>query len=439
MKKEELIRRYVVFIAALLVSAFGVSLVTRSALGTSPISSIPYVLSLNTPLTMGAFTFLLNMILIGVQMGMLGRKGIRARRMDLLLQIPVSVVFSAFIDLTMALLAAFHPDFYLWKVVSLVIGCGILAFGIGMEVLADVTMLSGEYTVQIAAARFKKEFGKCKMGFDCTLVALAAVSAFLLSGHLEGVREGTVVAALITGPFVKYFSRYMGPFRAWILRNGAAADAASGAAAPSACRPLVITIAREYGSGGHALGQQIAQRLGIAFYDEELPEMISRECALSTEEIQRHEQSLYPNLLLRMLTQDYEASLEKSLGIDDTLFVATEKVVKRLAEAGDCVIVGRCADWILRDYPGCLHLFVHADSAYKVARATAEYGLPVAHAAEAIDRINRFRAAHYEHYTGRGWRDIRHYHLVCDTSLIPHDQLVATIATLYQARKQEQG
>lgn len=157
-------------------------------------------MSLNTPLTMGTYIFILNMILIAAQMLMLGRRGIVDKKIDLLMQIPVSVLFGVFIDVTMAMLGSYNPSVYVLKIVSLIAGCAVLALGISLEVVADVTMVSGEYTVQIASKRFKAQFGTMKIAFDVTLVVIAVALSFILSGHVEGLREGTVIVALLTRP-----------------------------------------------------------------------------------------------------------------------------------------------------------------------------------------------------------------------------------------------
>jgi uncharacterized membrane protein YczE len=433
MSRKELTRRYVVFASALLFSAFGVSLITRALLGTSPISSVPYVLSLNAPLTMGAFTFIMNMVMIVCQMLMLGKQGIKEKKVDLIVQIPVSITFSTFIDVTMAMLSGFHPEMYLAKLCSLILGCLVLAFGISLEVLADVTMLSGEYTVQVAARRFKKEFGILKIFFDWTLVVIALAISLSCSGTVEGIREGTIIAAFITGPFVKFLGRFVKPIGKWFVVDRPVASEVVAMTAENA--PIVITIAREYGSGGHDIGKKIADDLGIKFYDNQLITMAAEESGMSESTIRQHEQSVNPNILLRMVMHDYEAPIEKSLSPSDASFVATSRVVRKIATEGDCVIVGRCSDWILRDMPNCINVFIHADMPYKVERAIANYGLNAQTAAQEIDRINRSRAAHYQHYTGKVWTDANNYHIVCDSSHISVDQISSIIETLYKQRK----
>ena len=189
------LKRYLLFLVGLFVNALGVSLVTKASLGTSPISSIPYVLSLNFPFTLGNFTIFFSILLIILQIIIL-RKNFKIAN---ILQIPVSIAFGYFIDLTMYLFFWVNPQNYVMKIVYLLIGCLILGIGVYMEVLADVVMLPGESFVRAVVFRIHSEFGFTKVCFDVSMAVIAAVLSFLLSGHLEGVREGTIVAAVLVG------------------------------------------------------------------------------------------------------------------------------------------------------------------------------------------------------------------------------------------------
>lgn len=263
--RTEILRRYLIFGISLFIIALGISLITRSDLGTSPITSVPYVASLNTPVSLGTYFFLFTIILICMQMLLLGKKGIMERKVELLMQFPVAFVLSVFTDLGMWLTAGYIPEAYYVKIISLIIGCIVLALGICLEVTADVTMISAEYTIQFATMRFKKDFGAIKIGFDVSLVLFAILCSWLLSGKIEGVREGTIIAALITGPFVRFIMPRLNFVRQWL--SEAAEKPAISEKAPTHL-PLVITISREYGSGGHQAGELIAHKLGIAFYDK---------------------------------------------------------------------------------------------------------------------------------------------------------------------------
>lgn len=426
MGKKELFRRYLIFTVALFFSAFGVSLVTKSYLGTSPISSIPYVMSLNTPLTMGTYIFILNMILIAAQMLMLGRRGIVDKKIDLLMQIPVSVLFGVFIDVTMAMLGSYNPSVYVLKIVSLIAGCAVLALGISLEVVADVTMVSGEYTVQIASKRFKAQFGTMKIAFDVTLVVIAVALSFILSGHIEGLREGTVIVALLTGPFVRLISPWLDFLRRWEVSGSSSVTEEIHAGVSH----TVITISREYGSGGHMIGERLAKALGYKFYDSELITLVAKEAGFTENFVRKNEQSLPGNMLLQMILQDYGAPLEKSLSPADALFVAQSRVIRRIAAEGPCVIVGRCADYILKDYPDVLKIFLHADMSSKAKRVTEQYGITPEKALPEIERINKSREEHYHHYTGNHWGDIRNYNLTFDTGRFGIERVCAIIQSL---------
>ena len=189
------LKRYVIFLIGLFVNSLGVSLITKASLGTSPISSIPYVLSLSFPFTLGNFTIFFSVFLILLQLLIL-RKNFK---LEHVLQIPVSIIFGYFIDLTMLLFAWVNPQAYVMKIVYLLIGCLILGVGVYMEVLADVVMLPGESFVRAVVARWETEFGVTKIAFDVSMAVIAAAASFFLARELNGVREGTIVAALLVG------------------------------------------------------------------------------------------------------------------------------------------------------------------------------------------------------------------------------------------------
>jgi Predicted membrane protein len=203
MNGRETGKRYLIFIIGLFINSFGVSFITKANLGTSPISSIPYTLSLGFKPSLGMFTLYMSIILIIIQMILL-RKNFPK---EYYLQIPVSVIFSWFIDLTMNLLDFFSPHTYLMQMVSLLGGCAILGAGVYMEMVADVVMLPGESFVKAVSVTFQKDFGKTKVAFDTTMAAAAVVIGLVLSHKLTGVREGTIIAALLVGMTARFLKR----------------------------------------------------------------------------------------------------------------------------------------------------------------------------------------------------------------------------------------
>lgn len=210
MSIKEKLRRYFLFVLGIFTIAFGISIFVRTQLGTPPFTSTPYVFSVNTPISIGTYVFSLFMVCLLVQLVLLGKEGIKKNSFNLIAQIPISFIFGFFTDLTMWMLADFAPEGYLLRFISLLVGCLILGIGISLEVTANVFMTSSEYTIQIISTRFNKEFGIVKMMFDITLVTLAVISSLIFTQTIVGVREGTVVAALVVGPVVKVLMPRLG-------------------------------------------------------------------------------------------------------------------------------------------------------------------------------------------------------------------------------------
>lgn len=204
--KTALIKRYIFLLAGLFVNGLGVSFITKAGLGTSPITSIPYTLSLGFTPTVGMFTLVFNIFLVILQVILLRRNF----QLQNLLQLPIIALFSFFIDLTMSLLGFMQPETYAMKVVSLIVGCLILGFGVFMEMVANVAMLPGEATVRAVSDVFSTDFGKTKIAFDSSMTVIAAILSFIMFRHLDGVREGTIVAAILVGFIARLFKKYIG-------------------------------------------------------------------------------------------------------------------------------------------------------------------------------------------------------------------------------------
>lgn len=207
MKTKEILKRYSVFILGLYFLAAGIVLIIRSALGTTPISSVNYVLSLNSPLSLGTCTFMVNMLLIVGQFWLIRADKSRQDTVKILLQLPFSFLFSAFIDFNMAATSQLHPSGYATAVALLLTGCLVQSVGVVLELKPKVAMMSAEAFVKYASRRYNKEFGKFKVYFDITLVTLAVVLSLLFTQSIEGVREGSLIAACLTGYIVSLLNR----------------------------------------------------------------------------------------------------------------------------------------------------------------------------------------------------------------------------------------
>lgn len=198
---KKLAIRYFWFIIGMLINSFGIACITKANLGTSQISGIPYILSLQFhKFTFGEFTFLFNMLLILLQLILLKRDF----KPFQFLQIGATIVFSYFIDVSMQILSGFQPSNIILCLLSLLIGCAILAIGISIEVAPNVLMVPGEAIVKALALVTDKKFGTVKIFFDITLIAIAVVLSFFFFKQLNGIGLGTILSAILVGRLVNY-------------------------------------------------------------------------------------------------------------------------------------------------------------------------------------------------------------------------------------------
>lgn len=422
-----LLRRYLLFCVALFVNALGIAFITRAALGTSPITSVTYVLSMFTPFTIGEWTIMLNILFVVLEPFMMTRQDLKEDLRMFLLQIPISFCFGIFIDICMHyILFWLNPATYPSMIIALLIGCVILAVGIALEVKANAAMMAGEYFVKVITRRFRGEFGYIKLGFDVTLVAIACILSLIFMSGIYGVREGTVIAALIVGPIVHFVSPYYKFLNKWIAP---ATDEKFTEAKEN--KNTIITIAREYGSGGHLLGEMLSKELGIKLYDKEFIGMAAKRSGMDENFIAKNEQSIPSFWLKCIMSKNSEQPLEGSLSSDDVLFVAESKIIQELAEKEPCIIIGRCADFILQDYPKVLKVFCYSDIENAVSRCVSEYGIKRENAESEIRRINRNRIHHYEYYTGRKWGEPHHYNLMLNTGTISLETACKLVKDIY--------
>ena len=318
----EHILRCFVLIVALFIMSLGIALSTKADLGVSPISCTPYVLSLAFPLTMGTVTILMHLSFVAVQAALLKRQFRPAH----LLQIPIAFIFGFLTDFSMWIMAPLEPDGYLWSVILCLFSCVVIGFGVFLQVKADSVLLAGEGMSLAFVKLFKWEFGAVKTGMDCTLVCIGLACSLIFLPGLTGIREGTVVAAVLVGMIVRFFNRHVfWPDRLLerLANPGASGEllslAQTAVYAPDA--PLVISIDREYGSGGHAIGKMLAEKLGIRFYDSELVYLTASRSGLTPDYIRKHEQQLSSRFLHELYAQNYAYTAEE-MPPEDATFLA---------------------------------------------------------------------------------------------------------------------
>ena len=411
----EKLKRYLIFLVGLFVNSLGVSLITKANLGTSPISSIPYVLSLNFPFTLGNFTIFFSIFLIVLQLIIL-RKNFK---LEHILQIPVSIIFGYFIDLTMILFSWVNPEAYIMKIVYLLIGCLILGVGVYMEVLADVVMLPGESFVRAIVLTWKTNFGTTKICFDVSMSVIAAVLSFVFAGRLDGVREGTVIAALLVGFIARLIGKKLAFLKDMIFPESVSAENENEAKEQTAGTygKNVIAIGRQFGSGGHDIGKALAEKLGYDFYDAEIIQMTAGTTGYTPEFIKKNEEIMTNSLIYDLVNQMYLNADMQDEAPKDKIFEAECQVVRNLAKKGNCVIVGRCADYVLRNSGNCLKVFFSAPLMSRIRRVAQRQNISEGEAKATVQKNEKLRADNYRYYTRRMWGAAGNFDLSLNTDL----------------------
>ncbi len=183
---------------------------------------------------------------------------------------------------------------------------------------------------------------------------------------------------------------------------------------------VVITIAREYGSGGRYIGRLVAEKLGIKLYDKEFIEKLAEKTGLSTEYIESNEQK-------RTALDNFNNGYYSGLNNSDELFIKESNLIKKLANKESCVIIGRCADFILKDNKNVIKIFINNNMENKIKRATEFYGMNKEKAEKEITRINKLRANHYKYYTEREWKDPSNYNICINSDAVGIDNAVELI------------
>lgn len=181
----------------------------------------------------------------------------------------------------------------------------------------------------------------------------------------------------------------------------------------------IITITREFGTGARVIGREVAALLGYGYYDRALIEMAAEKSGLSEEVIERAEEKASNSFLYNLATAAYivsDMTAEYAMPVNDRAFMVQSDVIQDIARSGNGVIVGRCADYVLRDHPNLLRVFIYADKADRVNRIVNEYGQDPKNAESVLNKIDKGRANYHKFYTGLNWRAMENYDLCINTS-----------------------
>lgn len=412
---HELLKRYIFFFLGICLNAFGIALFTRSKLGTGPTSCIPYVVSLKSGLSFGTCTFIFNILLLLGQIILLRKKFPRYQ----LLQLPVTLLFSILIDGAMKFTTFVNTDIYWIALLYNILGCVFRAVGVSCQVVADVVMLSTEAFVKALSDVSKKEFSWIKLFFDVFMAAVAIALSFLLLGRLESVREGTLIIVLLVGPVSHYFTKRLS-FTNYVFENESELVFEPKLKISNSKR-IVITVTSEAGSGGRIIAKILGIKLKIPVYDKELVDLIAQEGGFTKRFVQAHNEILYRSTAEAFIQNNF--SIENFHSKSYTrLYEAQERVISKLAERQNCIIVGHCSNFILKNNKNVMNILITADMKNRITYISEKYGLNRHDSQKKIRRQDHNTWEFYLHFTNQDWKDSGNYHLCLNSSLFGYEE-----------------
>ena len=191
----------------------------------------------------------------------------------------------------------------------------------------------------------------------------------------------------------------------------------------------VITISREFGSGGRTIGRMVAEKLGIPSYDQEMIEKIAKESGFEADYIKNEGEYVSGGWLSNMFTSRTWGATNQ-----DQIWMMQHRIITELAEQGPCVIVGRCADAILKDKADCLRVFIHADPKFRADRIVKVYGEREESPEQRVKEKDKCRAAYYRFYTDTKWGYAQNYHVALDSGELGIEKCVEIIEQLYNRK-----
>ena len=203
----------------------------------------------------------------------------------------------------------------------------------------------------------------------------------------------------------------------------------------------IITIGRQYGSGGHDIGKQLAEELNVPFYDKALLERAAKDSGLCQEIFENHDEkptnSFLYSLVMDTYSLGYTTSSFSEMPLNHKIFLAQFDAIKNIAKEGPCVIVGRCADYALAEFPNVVNVFLHADLQDRIVRIARRHDLTDAKAKDLIIKTDKRRASYYNYYTSKKWGEAAGYDLSLNTATLGIDGTIHMIREFVTYKEKE--
>lgn len=199
----------------------------------------------------------------------------------------------------------------------------------------------------------------------------------------------------------------------------------------------IIAIGREYGSGGHDVGKLVAKKLGVPFYDKEILTLAAKESGICEELFENHDEKAIPSYLFSFMPSmgEFPTTEPAEMPLDHRIFMAQFEAITKLAMQGPCVIVGRCADYVLKGQPKLVSVFLYAELNARIERIMQVEHLPFDQAKDRVRKVNKQRQEYYNFFADGNWGHRSNYHLMLNTTGVSMDTAAETIITYVKGRK----
>lgn len=431
MKQKHMHIRIPMYFIGLFIMTAGVALSVKSNLGVSPVSSIPYTITCVWGIEMGKATILFHIVLVILQLLLL-RKDFKAIN---LLQVIIGIIFGYFTTFC-NYMASFlpTPDNYPVRIAMMLISTVLVAFGIFLYLPADLIPLAGEGAMSAVSHITGMEFSKVKVRFDCSMVIISLVTCLTALHSLGSVGLGTVAAAILVGTILGFINKLIGDKRDRLLGKIPDANSDREITSDDKNPNYVITISREFGSGGRDIGKLIANELGFKYYDSELIKLAAEKSGFTPEFVEKNEQAL-KNPILHDFFEWYATPVDQSdLPKVDQLYKKEKEVICELPTKSSCVIVGRLANHILKDYKKSYHIFINADAASEIEKTMQRENISSKEAENKVKKVNRERANHCKYFTKTDWGKASNYNLMIRSSDLGYEKTADIIINAFKAK-----
>ncbi len=428
--KNNLMKRLIMYFVGLFMMTIGIALSVKSNMGVSPVSSIPYTMTCVWGIEMGKATILFHCVLVVLQILLLRRKF----KVKNLLQIAVGVIFgyfTTFCNWGASFLPT--PENIAIRIVMILVSTVFVAIGIFLYMPPNIMPLAGEGAMQSVSDVTGIAFPKVKIGFDISMVIISLVSCLCFIKSFGSVGIGTILAAVLVGTVLGFISKRFGKYRDnWLGMTKNIQEPVQ-----NNSDKFVITIAREYGSGGREIGKKIAAELGIAYYDLDIIRKAAQENGFTENEILQNDQSVKNPAIQSLYYWCVQSTSEAELPIVERIYHAQEKTIRKCANENSCVIVGRLSNFILKDYRG-LKVFIGADMDSKIKKVSAREKLNEKAARTKIEKVENERENHCYYFTHKHWRDSSNYDFYIKSDILGTEKTAKLIADVAKQKMELQ-